>query len=148
MASLDKLIEAMDSKPVKVFIPKVGHRIVTKQNGRITDQGGNDFTNQFNNPVSEKETRLSDRPFYEDHPHVENIGENIQESHNRIVRDINLGIHNSNNTIKSLQELKQILLNDSDLDENTMQTLDQIEEYISNIRSKYINKKEDLRRTI
>lgn len=140
MDQLTKAVAIFGPNPIKTWVPNVGHRLVTKtEDGRILDTGGNDFTSSFSSPSVEVEKE----------PHEDNqrkdVGELASNGAANSIRSTNLGLFRAMNTVKSFQELKRTLLDDVNTDPDTIQNLENIEQYLNQIQENYISRKESLR---
>lgn len=120
-----------------VIIPKVGEvEVNVDQAGQIFDTSGKNITNQVY-PKKEK-------PLIETHPRKD-VGELASNGAVNSIRTINMGLFRAMNTLKSFQELKQVLLDDVDTDPDVIQNLENIEQYLNQIQENYFTKKESLR---
>lgn len=143
MPNIDELIKtvaSLSSTPNKIFVPQVGHRMVTKTSeGRILDSGGNDFTSSLSSPSVEIEKEPHEDGQRQD------MGELASNGAANSIRSANLGLFRAMNTVKSFQELKRTLLEDINTDPETIQNLENIEQYLNQIQENYLTKKESLR---
>lgn len=140
MASLDKFIETvanLSTTPTKIFIPEIGHRMVTKNSeGKILDSGNNDLTDKFKIPEPKAPEEVK-----EDGSRVDamQIAQNMPEINGVLLKGAN--------TLKSFQEMKQSILNDVDTDQDSINVLNQIEKVLQQFMIDYTQKKEKLKQT-
>ena len=140
MASFDELAQTvanLNMTPTKVFVPEVGHRMVTKSlDGKILDTGNNDFTDKFKipEPKAPKEVKKGD-------PRSDRLSEIANN-----MPEINSVLLKGTQTLKSFQEMKQSILNDIDTDQESVNALDSIEKALQHFIISYSEKKESLRK--
>jgi len=140
MGSLEELAKSLSNTPTKVFIPEVGHRVVTKTSeGKVLDSGGKDITSSFSPPLEELK-----KEFVEDSQRKD--AAEIAESESvSPIRAVNLGLYSTATTLKSFRDLKQTLLDDINTDPATMKNLENIEQYLTQLQQQYFTRKEELR---
>ena len=113
---MEQVSEALANNPVKVFLPGVGHRMVTTTNGKTIDAGGKDVTDKLLPPKPEEKKEVID-----DGNRSDPVNMRFEED------PITLS---GNTAVESFKNLRDLFLQKSDTDKDTLASLDSIENMI------------------
>lgn len=136
---MDNLTELTRVMSQKMLVPTLGYRAVkTLPDGRVFDAANQDISHYFQSLDKPKEV------FKEDGQRMDlsTLAERQLQ-----ISTTNSSILKSTNALKSFQEMKENLLTDLDLENDTLEELNQIEQYLVSFVERYVQKKEMLRDT-